>query len=60
MMSVSTNGITPRKIVEKLTSFTTVLMTNTFMPTGGWISPSSTVITMITPNHTGSKPNERE
>jgi hypothetical protein len=33
--SVSTNGITPLKIVVKLTSCTTLLMTNTFMPTGG-------------------------
>ena len=40
----------------KLTSFTTLLMTKTFMPTGGWISPSSTVMTMMTPNQIGSKP----
>ena len=38
------------------TSCTTVLMTNTFIPTGGWISPSSTVMTMMTPNQIGSKP----
>ena len=34
-MSVSTKGITPLKIVMKLTSCTTLLMTNTFIPTGG-------------------------
>src|SRR6185312_1672312 len=33
--SVTMNGSTPTKIVEKLTSCTTLLMTNTFMPTGG-------------------------
>src|SRR6266498_1428597 len=54
--SVATNGITPRKMVENDTSFTTLLITNTFMPTGGWIRPSSTVITMMTPNQIGSKP----
>src|SRR6267378_744766 len=48
MRSVATNGITPLKIVAKDTSLTTLLMTKTFMPTGGWINPSSTVITMIT------------
>ena len=50
------NGSTPRNIVENLTSCTTLLMTKTFMPTGGWMSPSSTVITMMTPNQIGSKP----
>ena len=50
------NGSTPKKIVKKLTSWTTLFITNTFMPTGGWISPSSTVITMMTPNQIGSKP----
>ena len=35
MRSVTMNGSTPRKIVEKLTSCTTLLITNTFMPTGG-------------------------
>jgi hypothetical protein len=43
-------------MVENDTSLTTLLMTNTFMPTGGWIRPSSTVITMMTPNQIGSKP----
>ena len=33
--SVTMNGSTPAKIVEKLTSCTTLLMTKTFMPTGG-------------------------
>ena len=33
--SVTMNGSTPMKIVEKLTSCTTLLMTKTFMPTGG-------------------------
>ena len=55
-MSVATNGSTPLKMVVKLTSLTTLLITNTFMPTGGWIRPSSTVMTMITPNQIGSKP----
>src|SRR5258708_36294659 len=54
--SVTMNGNTPLKIVAKLTSLTTLLMTKTFIPTGGWMSPSSTVITMMTPNQIGSKP----
>src|SRR5580693_7793434 len=54
--SVRMNGSTPRKMVENVTSCTTLLITNTFMPTGGWISPSSTVITIMTPNQIGSKP----
>ena len=33
--SVITNGSTPTKIVDMLTSLITLLMTNTFMPTGG-------------------------
>ena len=33
--SVTTNGSTPMKIVDMLTSLITLLMTNTFMPTGG-------------------------
>ena len=32
---VGTNGSTPMKIVDMLTSLITLLMTNTFMPTGG-------------------------
>lgn len=32
------------------------LMTNTSMPTGRQTIPKVTAITMITPNHTGSKP----
>src|ERR1700687_2903503 len=35
MMSVMMKGMTPLKIVAKLTSWTTLLITNTFMPTGG-------------------------
>src|SRR6202030_3706648 len=54
--SVTMNGSTPLNIVEKLTSCTTLLMTKTFMPTGGGMSPSTTVMTMITPNQIGSKP----
>ena len=50
------NGMTPLKMVVKLTSFTTLFITNTFIPTGGWIRPSSTVMTMMTPNQIGSKP----
>ena len=54
-MSVSTKGITPLKMVVKLTSCTTPWITKTFMPTGGWIRPRApTVITMITPNQIGS------
>src|SRR5712672_352059 len=56
MRSVTTNGITPLKIVANDTSLTTLLITKTFIPTGGWMRPSSTVITMITPNQIGSKP----
>jgi len=40
----------------RLVSGTIELITNTFMPTGGVIRPSSTVITTITPNQIGSKP----
>src|SRR3954447_21965052 len=54
--SVATNGTTPLKMVEKDTSFTTLLMTNTFIPTGGGGRTSSTVMTIITPNQIGSKP----
>src|SRR3982074_2722238 len=56
--SVTTNGSTPMKIVDMLTSLITLLMTNTFMPTGGWIRPSSTVMTMTMPNQIGSKPSD--
>ena len=52
MISVMTNGITPANIVVKKNVLHHLLMTKTFIPTGGWISPSSTVITMITPNQT--------
>src|ERR1700710_1112207 len=56
MRSVTTNGSTPIKIVDMLTSLITLLITNTFMPTGGWINPNSTVMTMTMPNQIGSKP----
>jgi hypothetical protein len=42
------------EMVENVTSCTTLLITNTFMPTGGWINPSSTVMTMMTPNQIDS------
>ena len=42
--SVMINGMTPLKMVVKLTSFTTLFITNTFIPTGGWMRPSSTVM----------------
>ena len=54
--SVAINGKTPLKIVENVTSCTTLLITNTFRPTGGWISLSSTVMTMMTPNQIDSVP----
>src|SRR5260221_3872493 len=47
--SVRIKGITPLKIVAKLTSFTTLLMTNTFMPTGGGVIPKFTAIEVIKP-----------
>src|SRR5258708_8267345 len=56
MRSVATNGSTPLKIVENDTSLTTLLMTKTFMPTGGWIRPSAPLIPMMTPNQIGAKP----
>jgi hypothetical protein len=39
------NGVTPRKIVFSGTSLVIPLITNTFMPIGGVIRPSSTTIT---------------
>src|ERR1700761_2341238 len=54
--SVTTNGSTPTKIVDMSTSLITLLITNTFIPTGGGIRPSSTVMTITTPNQIGSKP----
>src|SRR3982074_2498955 len=56
MRSVTTNGITPLKIVANDTSLTTLLITKTFIPTGGWIRPSSTVITMMTTTQIGPTP----
>ena len=43
-------------MVEIFTSSITLLITKMFMPTGGWMRPSSTVMTMMTPNQIGSKP----
>src|SRR6266498_2350622 len=43
-------------MVEILASSITLLITKMFMPTGGWIRPSSTVITMMTPNQLGFDP----
>ena len=50
------NGMTPRKTVPVVTSGSSVLRTNRFMPTGGLMSPISTTQTMMMPNQTGSKP----
>src|SRR5258708_3755182 len=54
--SVSTKGITPLKMVAKETSFTTLLMTKTFMPTGGWVRPSSTRLPIMNPHPNRTKP----
>src|ERR1700730_4003219 len=56
MRSVAMKGNTPAKMVEKFMSWITLFITKTTIPTGGWMSPSSTVITMMTPNQIGSKP----
>ncbi|MNL84275.1 hypothetical protein D3C87_2121990 [compost metagenome] len=56
MTSVTMKGATPRKMVMRLTSRLIELMTKTFMPIGGVISPSSTVTTTMMPNQIGSKP----
>ena len=45
------NGITPLKVSIIGTSFAKELITKTFSPTGGVISPTSTTIRVITPNH---------
>ena len=47
--SVSTKGDTPRKMVEKLVSGSTLLITNTFMPTGGVIIVMAVTLGMIMP-----------
>ena len=54
----STKGQQPRKIWPRPTLGSSALMTNRFMPTGGEIRPICTIITISTPNHTGSKPSE--
>ena len=48
-------GHTPLKIVVNGTSGTAPFMTKTFRPTGGVISPTSSTITMMTPNQSGLK-----
>ena len=45
---------TPKIVTDRLCAID--LMTKMFMPTGGVIRPSSTVITMMMPNQIGSKP----
>ena len=50
------NGTIPLKMVARGTSFATPFIINTFMPTGGVISPISNTITMTTPNQIGSYP----
>ena len=42
------------EIVENVTSCTTLLITNTFMPTGGVDQAELTVMTTMTPNQIGS------
>ena len=49
----------PLKIVSRGTSSAIPLMTYTFTPTGGVITPISVTRTIITPNHMGSKPRVR-
>ena len=63
MMTMATalamrKGQTPLKIVLNGISFATPLITKTFNPTGGVIRPISKTITINTPNHIGSKPND--
>ena len=58
---IATN-IRPRKgITPQITSFSGMsgamfLMTKMFSPTGGWISPISITIVIVTPNQIRSKP----
>ena len=56
--SATTNGITPRKMVFSGMSVTPA-KTNTFMPIGGVIIPTSIILTIITPYHMGSNPDDR-
>src|SRR5690606_19418441 len=50
--SAKKKGITPRKVSRMGTSGASELMTNTFIPTGGVISPSSTTTSARMPNQT--------
>lgn len=50
------NGATPRNVSASGTSGARELMTNTFMPTGGVISPTSTTISASTPNQIATAP----
>src|SRR5690606_13355804 len=50
------NGSTPAKILPSGTFLATDLTINTFTPTGGEISPISSVSTTRTPNQIGSMP----
>ena len=54
--SMTTNGITPRKMVRVGTCGSSVFSTKRFMPTGGLMRPISTTTTIRMPNHTGSRP----
>ena len=55
-ISAARKGNIPLKIVSRGTSSAIPLMTYTFTPTGGVITPISVTRTIITPNHIGSKP----
>ena len=48
------NGHTPLNINSMGISGATPLMTNTFIPTGGVITPIATTKTIMTPNQIGS------
>ena len=54
MICAMMKGVTPRKIVSSGISLVIPLMTNTFIPIGGVMRPSSTTMTMMMPNQTGS------
>src|SRR3990167_5944523 len=54
--SAAMNGSTPRNTVVVGTCGSSVESTNRFIPTGGLISPISTIVTTRMPNQTGSSP----
>src|SRR2546421_9731930 len=60
MRSVATNGITPLKIVAKDTSLTTLLMTKTFIPTGGWVTATSNDHCLMKPHQIPPEPKEED